>query len=248
MNDRASGVEDYVGFLRALWVRQPAQFLFGGQAVNFWAEFFVRHGPPEKLHRFRPFTSKDCDVWVSASAWKDIQSTEIGRLVCGTSPADGQLGILTLRQTPLRVVDLMSGVYGIRQNELARLCERAPVFNGVKVIDPIFLFLSKCHCLLDLDQSERQDERHVRMLALILPAYLAMLISRADDEPPGERAILKEIKLLRKILRTQACRRAVERLEIEPGSLIPWERMENCGMETLAAYASARRNRPDRDD
>ncbi len=67
----------------------------------------------------------------------------------------------------------MSGVYGIRQDELARLCERAPVFYDIKIIDPIYLFRSKCHCLLGLDQSDRQDERHVRMLALILPEYLS---------------------------------------------------------------------------
>ena len=245
MNDRLSGIEDYLGFLRALWFRQPSQFLFGGQAVNFWAEYFDRQGHPEALRQFRPFTSKDCDVWVSAPAWRDIQTTESGRLIRGTSPADGQLGLLTLRQVPPRVVDLMSGVYGIRQGDLARLCERAPVFNGVKVIDPIFLFLSKCHCLLDLDQGDRQDERHVRMLALILPEYIALLIAGVDTEPPGERAILKEIKLLRKILGTHACRRTLERLEIDPSSLIPWNRMETCGMKTLAAYAGAQRNRDD---
>ncbi len=33
----------------------------------------------------------------------------------------------------------MSGVYGIRLEELARLCDRAPVFNNVKVIDPVTL-------------------------------------------------------------------------------------------------------------
>ena len=83
------------------------------------------------------------------------------------------------------------------------------------------------------------------MLALILPAYLPFLISGVDAEPPDEHMILKEIKLQRKILGTQACRRTLERLKIEPSSLIPWRRMDTCGMETLAAYASARRNRPD---
>jgi hypothetical protein len=34
----------------------------------------------------------------------------------------------------------MSGIYGIPQQGLSRLCERAPVFNDVKVIDPVYLF------------------------------------------------------------------------------------------------------------
>lgn len=242
MNSRLSGVADYLGFLKSLWSRHPSQFLFGGQAVNFWAEYFDRRCRSEKLHGFRPFTSKDCDVWVSGPVWKEIQHEERGRLVSGSSPADGQLGLLTLQQSPLRIVDLMSAVYGIRQDELARLCERAPIFDGIKVIDPVFLFLSKCHCLLGLNQSDRQDERHVRMLALILPEYLALLIAGVDAEKLGTRAILREIKLLRKILRTNACRRALGRLELAPDSLIPWSRMETCGMEALAAFANAQRH------
>ncbi len=237
MTDRVSGIEGYWGFLQSLLVRCPAQFLFGGQAVNFWADYFDRECDVVELRAFRPFTSKDCDVWVSPGAWTEIRKTESGRLVQGTSPTDGQLGILTLQQAPLRVVDFMSGVYGIRQDELARLCGRAPVFYDIKIIDPIFLFRSKCHCLFGLDQSDRQDERHVRMLALILPKYLSLLINEATAENLGERAVLKEIKLLRKILGTSICRRSLEQLEIEPTALIPWSKLETCTVETLSAFA-----------
>lgn len=169
MNARESGVEGYLEFLQSVGRKYPLQFLFGGQAVNFWAEYFDKLGDATALCALRPFTSKDCDIWLSSEAWNDIQKQERARLIRGQSPADGQLGILTLQRSPLRSVDLMSGVYGIRQQELSRLCERAPVFNGVKVMDPIYLFRSKCHCLLGLDQSDRQDERHVRMMALIVP-------------------------------------------------------------------------------
>jgi len=247
VTDRASGIEGYSGFLQSLLARCPAQFLFGGQAVNFWADYFDRRGGVEQLHALRPFTSKDCDIWVSPRAWTEIQKTEGSRLIRGASPVDGQLGILTLQLAPLRIVDFMSNVYGIQQEELARLCERAPVFYGIKVIDPIYLFRSKCHCLLGLDQSDRQDARHVRMLALILPEYLSFLIEEATAERLGERDILKEIKLLKKILGTHACRNALEQLELDPHSLIPWDKMAACGLETLATFASTQRN-PRRDN
>jgi hypothetical protein len=144
--------------------------------------------------------SKDCDIWVSSRAWNEIQKLERRQLIKGSSPSDGQLGILTLQQDPLRVVDLLSGVYGIRHDELVRLCDRAPVFYGIKVIDPIYLFRSKCHCFLGLPQGDRQDERHVRMLALILPEYISLLIDDADRGNISDRALLKEIKLLKKNL------------------------------------------------
>jgi hypothetical protein len=82
------------------------------------------------------------------------------------------------------------------------------------------------------------------MLALILPAYLTLLIAGADDENLTDRAILKEIKLLKKMLGTNACRRALALLKIDPSTLIPWSKLETCGLETLAAYARTQKNHP----
>lgn len=157
----------------------------------------------------------------------------------GSSPADGQLGVLTLQTAPPRIVDLLSSVYGIRMHDLDRLCARAPVFSGVKVLDPIYLFLSKCHCFLGLDQNGRQDERHVRILALVLPEYIALLMANAAAEGIPERAILREIKLLIKILGASACRRTMVRLKIDADSVVPWERMTTCGLPTVESFAQA---------
>ncbi len=72
--------------------------------------------------------------------------------------------------------------------------------------------------------------------------YICHLIANADAENLTDRVILREIKFLVKILATSACRRALAQLEIEPGSLIPWNRMETCGLEAVAAFARAQRN------
>ncbi|MEN9991921.1 MAG: hypothetical protein RLZZ224_1623 [Verrucomicrobiota bacterium] len=239
MSGQASGVEDYVEFLQTLLERTPEYFLFGGQAVNFWADYFDRRSDIEPLHALRPFTSKDCDIWVSSQAWREVQKMERRHLVKGSSPTDGQLGILTLQHEPLRVVDLLSGVFGIRHDELARLCQRAPIFNGIKVIDPLSLFRSKCHCFLGLPQGDRQDERHVRMLALILPEYLSLLIDEGDVGNIPERELLKEVKLLIKIAASGVCRRCLESLSIESNTLIPWRRLGRSRSELLANFARA---------
>jgi len=239
VSDRASGIEDYVGFLQSLLERTTEQFLFGGQAVNFWANYFDTKCQHSPLRALRPFTSKDCDIWVSSRAWNEIQTMERRHLVKGSSPSDGQLGILTLQHDPPRVVDLLSAVYGIRHEELGRLCERAPVFNGIKVIDPIYLFRSKCHCLLGLPQVDRQDVRHVRMLALILPEYISLLIEDVDQGNIPDRELLKEIKLLKKISSSGACRHCLESLGIESRTLIPWDRLARSRSDLLAKYAKS---------
>lgn len=244
MNRREAGIAAYLDFLQSLRQSGDTYFVEGGQAVNYWAEYIDSENPARPLEMLRPFTSKDCDVWVNHTTWERLKKSLGGKLQKGTSPSDGQLGILTLQEDPLRVVDLMSTVYGIPLQDHPRLLERVIDNGNIKVMDPIYLFRSKCHCLLGLDQSDRQDERHVSMLALILPAYLTLLIAGADDENLTDRAILKEIKLLKKILGTNACRRALALLKIDPNTLIPWSKLETCGLETLAAYARTQKNHP----
>jgi hypothetical protein len=91
VSDRASGIEGYLEFLRSLLARCAAQFLFGGQAVNFWADYFDRKADAKELHALRPFTSKDCDIWVSHQAWTEILETESSRLVKGFLQPTGNL-------------------------------------------------------------------------------------------------------------------------------------------------------------
>lgn len=237
MNARETRYPDYLVFLRSLHKAGADFFVEGGQAVNFWAEYIDSIERLQALDPLRPFTSKDCDVWVSYNAWEKIKENPCGTLRKSTSPADGQFAILTLDQEPPLVVDLMTTVYGLRLRDLPRLLERALDDGGVKVLDPIYLFLSKCHCLLGLDQSGRQDERHVRMLALILPEYLSLLMANAGVEGIPDRAILRETKLMLKIQGTRACRQAMDLLGIRPDSLIPWERMQTCGLKTLEDFA-----------
>jgi len=237
VSDRKAGYEAYLDFLLSLREAGNIYFVEGGQAVNFWAEYIQSRIPNQALGLLSPFTSKDCDIWINHTAWEHLKRSPRGELRKGDSPADGQLGILTLKTEPLRVVDLMSSVYGIPSRDHPRLLERVIDDGNIIVMDPIYLFLSKCHCLLGLDQSDRQDARHVRMMALILPEYLSLLINNMEAENLAERAILKEIKLLRKILGTSVCRRALGQLQLDPHTLIPWSVLATCGQETLATFA-----------
>ena len=192
------------------------------------------------LTSFRPFTSKDCDIWVNYAAFQYIRTkTGIGKLVVGTSPADGQLGILSLDTSPAVTVDLMTSVYGVPQETLPRLMERALVIGDIRVIDPIFLFQSKCCCLLGLDQIGRQDEKHVRMLALLLPAHFQGLLGEASEGHITQRALINELKLLKAILKLQKVRQALQNIGTDPATLFPAKQLRSCGLATVEAFASS---------
>ena len=241
MNPAEAGVEDYLGYLKSLRDSGAEYFLEGGQAVNFWAEYVDAQTQGRPLSPMRPFTSKDCDIWVSHGTWKVLKRDPA--VLEGCSPADGQLGILTLCEDPPRVVDILQSVYGINISEYPRLMQRALDDGSVRVIDPVFLFRSKCHCFLQLPQADRQDERHVRMMAMILPEYLTLLIAKAEASTIADRDLLKEIKLLKTISSSGPCRRAMQALGIESQSVIPWNRLAQSPSDLLAKYASSQQGK-----
>lgn len=61
------------------------------QCVEYYTQ---REEPVPGLRSFVPFTSEDCDIWVSAAAQKYIEAKKEGRLTKSRSPLDGQLAIL----------------------------------------------------------------------------------------------------------------------------------------------------------
>lgn len=230
---------DYLGFLLDLGSSGADYFLEGGQAVNFWAEYYSAKGNASVLSTFAPFTSKDCDIWASYALLQYLRrKCDGGRLITGTSPADGQVGVFRIAGHPELVVDILSNVYGIAAHRLDRLKARALRIEGIRVMDPLFLFQSKCHCLLGLDQSARQDERHVRMLCHIVPEHLLGLLEQTMAGNLTERALISELKLLQTILKTQPVKRALELVEVAPAVLIPVERLRACGLEKVEQFAA----------
>jgi hypothetical protein len=67
--------------------------------------------------------------------------------------------------------------------------------------------------------------------------YLFLLIEDVDTGKLDDRSLLKEIKLLRKILSTSTCRRAMRMLGIDAELLIPWGRLESSRSERLVKFA-----------
>ena len=51
-------IADYLDFLGELGAANAPYFLEGGQAVNFWAEYFSNKGAGEAVEQYRPPTRK----------------------------------------------------------------------------------------------------------------------------------------------------------------------------------------------
>lgn len=233
-----TSVSDYLVFLKDLGESGVDYFLEGGQAVNFWAEYYSAKGAQVILAPHQPFTSKDCDIWISFAALQYLRAKNDGsRFVAGSSPADGQVGIVTLQGEPKRRIDLMSNVYGIAQSRLKSLKDRSLEIDGIQVIDPILLFQSKCHCLLGLNQGGRQDRKHVEMLSLLVPEHIEDLLEEVLAGRLSQRALINEVKVLQKILKTNAVKRALDEIGRPSSALIPIAKFKGSGLTKIESFA-----------
>jgi hypothetical protein len=81
--------KDYIPFLHGLESAGQSYFLEGGQSVNFWADYFQEVDLiQQSLDEYRPFTSFDCDIWVSEPTFRYLRKACAGDLVAGSSPSD----------------------------------------------------------------------------------------------------------------------------------------------------------------
>jgi hypothetical protein len=80
---------------------------------------------------------------------------------------------------------------------------------------PIALLQAKIANSADLQQRGRQDERHVRILAKLMPAYLKDLLASINHGKIDERAMLKRLEHLLTVITTPNARNVLKRLQID---------------------------------
>lgn len=240
MNADKVGPEVFFDLLQSLHASGCRYFLEGGQAVNFWTTYFrdLYEGTLD-LEQYKPFASKDCDIWVDYAAFKYFES-EPGQLRKSDSPADGQVAIYTLPGKDSLTVDLMTSVYGIPMQELDRALKRVQVVNRIAVLDLLYLFKAKCHNLANLPQADRQDGKHVGMLIRILPAYFDTLLQEVEAGNIEARHLINELKFLRDLCKKDQCiAQVLERVGTVTSDLFPRERFENSGSEKVRMFVNS---------
>ena len=234
------GPEVFFDLLQSLYASGGRYFLEGGQAVNVWARYFrALHQDSLGLDPFDPFASKDCDIWVDYETFKFFE-TEPGQLRKSQSPADGQVAIYTLPGKDALTVDLMTSVYGIPMHELDRALKRVQVVNQIAVLDPLYLFKAKCHNLVNLPQFERQDDKHVGMLTLILPAYFETLLQEVEAGNVEDRHVINELKFLRDLCKKDQCiKQTLDAAGTGIIDLFPVERFENSTSKKIGRFVTS---------
>ena len=206
-------------FASALATAEPL-LLVGGQAVNLWALYYG-----DRTRDLAPFVSRDADVL------GDRETLEALGKLAGVrpqffplKPPSNEIGVVIAKDgagAPL-LVEVLRYVKGASNEEL-----HAPAYlfglgeDGARVRapGPIALLRAKVANFAAINQTGRQDGRHVLILARILPAYLGDLQSSARAGRMTERKFIDFLEQLLSVVVSATGRKAWSELKIDPMTL-----------------------------
>lgn len=186
-SQRNTRFADYLDLLKVFNERNAEALIVGGQAVNFWAEVFEEQEP--ELRQYRPFTSSDLDLHRPDLSAKQLLRAQASHTERERDPFGKAFTIVShtflIRGAGGNVlsVDDLKMVAGLRPDEVkkgAATVEFASVI--IRVLNPIACLKSKLYNLKTLDQRDRQDQKHVRILVPCVRGFLRRMLSEARNE------------------------------------------------------------------
>jgi hypothetical protein len=172
--------------------------LVGGQAVNLWAEHYGSAIPA--LDPLRPFMSKDADIFGDRALAERLAKATQWRLTCYNEPRTIAVAMLTkemVGKEPL-LIEVINSVNGLTSGDLADPdhLELRPG-HVYRVPSPIILLKAKLANVAHIDQTRRQDVRHVQMLLPCVCEYLREAHGRAIAGEITERELVNLLESAR---------------------------------------------------
>ena len=189
--------------------------LVGGQAVNLWALYYK-----DRTADLAPFASRDADVLGDRETL-----VELGKLA-GTKPQffplkppSNEVGVVIANDPSgaAMLIEVLRYVRGPTNEQLQN-----PVYTmilgdtTVRVPGPIALLQAKLANLAEINQSGRQDGRHLVILCRLMPAYLEDLRAAAAVGRLEERKLIGFLERLLAVVSAKAARRVFGALKSDP--------------------------------
>ncbi|MCP4402590.1 MAG: hypothetical protein GY801_35445 [bacterium] len=190
--------------------------LIGGQALNAWAEIYLREGHP--LH---PFLSKDLDFLASdMRMMRKLSSIWKGKYVTNKDDFSTHVGIITIIGIQRTIeADILSAVYGLDNQETKKKAIRIEGENfRYKILHPVHCLISRAENIVGL---KRYDEHAVKQLRIAIHVVRARTISFLNVGL--NREALNEIKMVFKYLKRnkQKKKELQDRFKIDIFDAIP---------------------------
>lgn len=217
--------------------------LIGGQAVNSWA-LLLETPEDEPWKSLRPYTSLDADMLCS-----EYQMLKFAKALSDTGwgveafKAEGKEKTINVGAIRIRGViggkkrtvelNLLRQLEGISNAEIEETKEAIPIkSHSVHVIDCLRILESKTISLNTLDQSQRQDRKHLILCCAAVKTILKESVKMPNLEGP--------IATAKRIVRNANAELGLDTLQhhnIDLLDAIPWKEWMKSKQPELSAFA-----------
>jgi hypothetical protein len=227
-------VEDFEAVFRAISKQgEDLIILVGGHAVNVWGLAY-KERIEQQLRAYWPLTSGDMDVYATRNALMALHQ-ELGGKLLLSGPREITDGTLVLGVEPdTRELDVLRSVNGIPKIEAQDSMPMKVCGYDVPVLFPHLLLQGKLENALHLNQAERQDVKHVKVLALVLHEFLKEVVGTAT--PENERPALALLQKTLAVLISENAQQFSRLHGTAFGEIMPLELLEASPLKRLAKF------------
>lgn len=215
---QATEVEDYASVLSEM----PT--IVAGQAVNIWAKIYERRSNAG-LEAFRPFTSKDLDLAGDSQLLEAISHLSGGR-VLHAGPRSAVVGSVELTiRSEVRKIEVLRDVKGLSRRDMDDVLEVVLPSVGLKVrvLSPTKVLKAKLCNSAEIDQENRNDVKHVRIMISCVREFLRDTLASAEAGQTSERNAVNLFEELLELTRSRVALRAMEKWGFDLSSVWPPE-------------------------
>lgn len=155
--------------------------IVGGHAVNLWAVYFLSRGVGE-LSQYLPFTSKDLDLVGTWDLLECLHERLKGKLSRSEprSPVLGRLVVSSPSGEEL-TIEVLHTVNGLDFKELGRTIDLQADDVFGRVLMPHLVLKAKIENAVTIDQTGRNDVKHVGMMILGVRAFITELAAQVAE-------------------------------------------------------------------
>jgi hypothetical protein len=230
VNDRQeTSPQDFSAILGVTNRHGEPALVVGGHAANLWAAYLLKKEP--ELAQFSPFLSKDLDLLADQeTVWRLAERLhrQPQRPAKGeATPIIAWFDFLTARGVATRIEVLFS-VYGISSKEIeasSMLIGGAGIEGPVRVPNPVICLKMKIHNAVGLNQTRRQDVKHVKMLILCNRAFLRDVLCECEAGRVLERTLIKALEALFTLVTSDIATSAAQKFGFDWRSAFPIEEL-----------------------
>jgi hypothetical protein len=213
--------------------------IVGGHAVNIWALTYAsRLG--SRLSPYAPFTSKDLDLW-GPKEILDSLAQKYGVKITLSPPRSPGIGYVMIPKGDFQLkVELLIGVNGLRQAELENTFDLVIQGTEVRVLDAISCLKAKIANAADIDQTNRQDVKHVQIMKICAHEFAKDLIALGNQKQVSERLVVNRLEDLREAITSPKAELAARKWNILFDHVMPVEAIRQSTMEKVQNFARFR--------